>query len=410
MMSGTAIGTNGGGVTVTSIRRLADAFVDARQRDAYAQSAFADGRAQALTSAEQVLGEPSDTGLAKQLTEFWSSWQGVANSPDSIPARQGLLSKAATIVGTIQQGRLNVDSVYTDTRNQLNALVTQVNSTAAGIADLNDKIRAASAGGQVPNELVDQRDQLVLMLSRLTGATARNQDDGTVSVSVNGIGVVMGTRSTSLQVSGGDQIDTLTSNPLQLTWSSGAGATFGSGQLGAVVDSLTSTYPDLAASFDDVATTLATSVNTLHSTAQDLDGTATGDFFTGTTAKTLAVAVTNPRGVGAAAVSGSPSLDNSIADQIAQLSTSKSGPDIRWGAIVAAAGVSSAQAQTQMSVRTAIQNQADANRASASGVSIDEEMSNMLMYQRSYEGAGRVMTTIDEMLDTLINRTGQVGR
>jgi flagellar hook-associated protein 1 FlgK len=288
--------------------------------------------------------------------------------------------------------------------------VTQVNTTAASIADLNDKIRSASAGGQTPNELVDQRDQLVLQLSRLTGASARNQDDGTVSVSVNGIGVVMGSRSARLSASGGQQLDTLSSSPLRLTWSSGANATFGSGQVGGVLDALTSTYPDLAASYDTVATTLRDSVNAVHATAQDLDGNATGAFFTGTDAKTLAVAVTDPRAVGAAAVSGSASLDNSVADEIAQLASSRTGPDVQWSALVAATGVASSQAKTQQSVRTAIQNQSDANRASASGVSIDEEMSNMLMYQRAYEGAGRVMTTIDEMLDTLINRTGQVGR
>ena len=67
-------------------------------------------------------------------------------------------------------------------------------------------------------------------------------------------------------------------------------------------------------------------------------------------------------------------------------------------------------AHSNQSVRTSISTQSDANRASASGVSLDEEMSNMLMFQRAYEGAGRVMTAVDEMLDTLINRTGQVGR
>jgi flagellar hook-associated protein 1 FlgK len=108
--------------------------------------------------------------------------------------------------------------------------------------------------------------------------------------------------------------------------------------------------------------------------------------------------------------SGTPSLDSSIADQIGQLATSTTGADARWSAFVAATGVASASAQNQVTVHAAISQNADGARQSVSGVSLDEEMSNMLMYQRAYEGAGRMMTAIDQMLDTLINRTGQVGR
>src|SRR3954452_1085618 len=167
MMSSSLVSQNGGGVTVASIRRMADAFVDARQRDAHSQASYATASSEALGQVEQVLGEPSDTGLSKQLSEFWGAWQGVANSPDSVPARQALLSKAATVVGTLQRGRTAIDSAYTDTRAQLDALVTQVNTTLKGVADLNDKIRIATASGNPPNELSDQRDQLVLRLSEL---------------------------------------------------------------------------------------------------------------------------------------------------------------------------------------------------------------------------------------------------
>jgi flagellar hook-associated protein 1 FlgK len=412
MMSGTAIGNNGGGVTVSSIRRLADAFVDARQRDAHSNASYANAQSTALDQVEGLLGEPSENGLSKQLSDFWGSWQGLANSPDSLPARQALLSKAATIVGTIQRGRASVDSAYTDTRAQLDALVTDVNATSRSIAALNDQIRALTAGGNPPNELIDQRDQLSLHLSELVGGRSYPNDDGTVSISVNGVSVVSGTRAATLSVSGGNSIDTLGVNPLQLSWSSGSAAAFDTGQLAGMVDALTSTFVDAANGYDQVAGALASSVNAIHGTGQDLDGVPTGDFFIGTTAKTLAVAVTDPRKIGAAALAadGKPSLDASVADAMAALATSRTGADVQWSSFVAATGVATAMSHSNQSVRTSISTQADANRASASGVSLDEEMSNMLMFQRAYEGAGRVMTAVDEMLDTLINRTGQVGR
>ncbi|GAA4344836.1 flagellar hook-associated protein FlgK [Angustibacter luteus] len=412
MMSGTAIGNNGGGVTVSSIRRLADAFVDARQRDAHSNASYATAQGAALDQVEGMLGEPSTNGLSAQLSDFWGAWQGLSNNPDSVPARQALLSKAATIVGTIKQGRASVDSAFTDTRAQLDALVTDVNTTAKSIADLNDQIRALTAGGNPPNELIDQRDQLSLHLSELVGGRSTTNDDGTVSISVNGVSVVSGTRAATLAVSGGNTIDTLAATPLQLTWSSGSTATFGSGQVAGTIDALTSTFVDAANSYDQVASVLASSVNAVHSTGQDLDAVATGDFFAGTTAKTLSVAITDPRKIGAAALApdGKPSLDASVADAMAALATSRTGADVQWSSFVAATGVAAAMAHSNVSVRTSISTQSDANRASASGVSLDEEMSNMLMFQRAYEGAGRVMTAVDEMLDTLINRTGQVGR
>lgn len=414
MMSGTTTDQNGGGVTISSIRRLADAFVDARQRDAHSRLAYADAQVGSLGQVESILAEPSENGLGHQLTEFWNSWQGVSNNPGSVPARQALLSKATTIVGTLQSGRAAVDAAYTDTRAQLDALTAQVNITAQGVAQLNDQIRQVGAGGNSPNELIDQRDQLVLQLSSMVGARSTPVSDGTVNVSVNGVGIVSGTRWSTLSVAGANTIDSQATNSLALTWSNGSNAALSGGTLAGVVDSLRSIYPDVAAGYDQVAGALASSVNALHSTAQDLDGNATGAFFTGTTAKSLAVALTDGRQVGAAKlVAGptpTPTLDSSIADQIAQLATSSAGADTRWSSFVAATGVISAAAQNQVSVHSAISQQADANRASASGVSIDEEMSNMLMFQRAYEGAARVMTSVDEMLDTVINRMGQVGR
>jgi flagellar hook-associated protein 1 FlgK len=411
LMRGTFTEQTGSGVNVLSIKRLSDAFVDARQRDAHASTAGSQATVQAYDQVESIVGEPSDTGLSSQLTQFWTSFQTLAVSPNSVGARQAVLSKAQAIVDTVQHGRSAVDSAYTDTRTQLDALVAQVNTTATGVADLNDKIRVAQAGGAQPNELMDRRDQLVLQMSELTGARSTSNADGTVNVSVQGMAIVSGTHATALSVSGGTSIDTSTATPLQLTFANGGTAGITGGQLGGVVDSLRSVYPDAAAGYDAVASSLATSVNALHSTAQDLDGNPTGNLFAGTTAKTLSLVVTDPRKLGAAAATGTgATFDGSIADAIAALRTSSSGADTRWSAVVAATGVNSAAAQNRATVNTSISTQADAARDSASSVSIDEEMTNMLTYQRAYEGAGRLMTTIDSMLDTLINRTGQVGR
>ncbi len=137
----------GSGVTVDSLRRLADVFVDARQRDAHANASYTQAQATAFSQIEDIVGEPSDTGLSKDLAAFWSSWQDLANAPDSIPARQAVMSNATSVAGTLRRGRDALDAAYTDTRSQLDTLATEVNTTAQGVAALNDKIRIAGASG-----------------------------------------------------------------------------------------------------------------------------------------------------------------------------------------------------------------------------------------------------------------------
>lgn len=404
----------GWGVQVTSVERLNDAFVDARQRDARSSAAYADSQASALGQVESILGEPSDSGLSSQLDAFWTSWQAVSTAPDNVAARQGVLSKATTLATTLQQGRGSVERAFTDERTRLGTLVDQVNTAADGVAALNDRIRTSKVNGNPANELADQRDQLVLRLSELTGAKVFANADGSVNVTIGGSSIVTGISAAHLSVSGGTTVDTLDTEPLRLTWPTGSTATIPGGSVAGSADALTSVYAGAVKGYDTVAASLIESVNALHSTAQDLDGLAGGAFFTvpsspGQEAKGISVAISDPRRVAAAVSTGTATLDGSVADDIAQLRTTGTA-DAAWGRLVADTGVRSRQAQDRSTVQTAIATQADSARDSASGVSIDEEMTNMLMYQRAYEGAARVMTAVDEMLDTLVNRVGTVGR
>jgi flagellar hook-associated protein 1 FlgK len=396
----------GWGVNVTSVSRLNDAFVDARQRDARSSAAYADSQASALGQVESILGEPSDTGLSSQLDAFWASWQAVATEPDNIAARQGVLSKATTLATSLQQGRGSVERAFTDERTRLGTLVDQVNTAADGVAKLNDRIRISKVNGNPANELADQRDQLVLQLSELVGARMSANDDGTVNVSVGGTSIVTGITASRLSVSGGGTVDTLDSQPLRLSWPTGSTATIPSGSVAGSVDALTNVYANAVAGYDRVASSLIQDVNRLHAGAQDLDGAPGGAFFTvpgspGQEAKSIAVAVSNPRKVAAATPAGAATLDGSVADDIAQLRTTGDAGKA-WGSLVADTGVKSRQAQDRSTVQAAIATQADGARDSASGVSIDEEMTNMLSFQHAYSAAGQLVSAINEMLETVI--------
>jgi flagellar hook-associated protein 1 FlgK len=403
----------GWGVMVSDVSRLTDALVDARQRTAHAGQANLNDVSTTMSTIEQVMNEPSTNGLSSQLTAFWSAWHDVANNPGDTSTRAALLAKASTVAGTLNTSAQQLTSYWSDQRGQAQALVNDVNTTAASVAELNQRISTAKLSGGQVNELSDQRDQLVLHLSELTGASSRPNADGSVDVMVGGSPLVHGPHAEQLTLAGATSMSQVASTPVSFTWAGGGAASVGGGRLAASLQALNTAIPGTLASYDGVAATLASSVNAIHSTGMDLDGNAAGAFFTSTgtvTAATISVALTDPRKVASAVPAGTANLDGSLADQIAQLATSTTGADTAWKTAVAQVGVDSNRAASQATTAATVVQNADADRDSASGVSLDEELTGMLTYQRAYEGAARLLTALDQNLDTLINRTGVAGR
>jgi flagellar hook-associated protein 1 FlgK len=340
----------------------------------------------------------------------------VANNPGDTSTRSALLAKAQTVTGTLNTSAQQLTAYWSSQHDQAVSLVNDVNTTAQSVAALNQQIVSAqTTGGQV-NELTDQRDALVLHLSELTGATSRANTDGSVDVMVGGSPLVHGPHSETLQLTGATGESQVAGSPVGFTWAGGGAATVSGGRLAASLQALNTTIPGTLASYDQVAATLATSVNSIHDGGMDLDGNPGGDFFgtadaSGTvTAANITVAITDPRKVASAVLAGSANLDGTLADQIAQLATSTTGADNAWKTAVAGVGVASARATTQATTAATVATNSDTDRDSASGVSLDEELTNMLTFQRAYQGASRILTTMDEDLDTLINHTGLAGR
>ena len=406
----------GNGVMVTDVARLADALTDARQRTAHANQANLNDAQTTMSAIEQVVNEPSDNGLSSQLTAYWSAWHDVANNPGDTSTRAALLAKAQTVTGTLNTSAQQLTAYWSSQHDQAASLVNDVNTTAQSVAALNQQIVSAqTTGGQV-NELADQRDALVLHLSELTGATAQPNADGSVDVMVGGSPLVHGPHAEQLVLGGATGESQVGTTPVSFSWAGGGPASVSGGRLAASLQALNTTIPGTLASFDQVAATLASSVNAVHDTGMDLDGNPATDFF-GTadgsatvTAANISVAITDPRKVASAVLAGSANLDGTLADQIAQIATSTTGADNAWKTAVANVGVASARATTQATTAQTVATNSDTDRDSASGVSLDEELTNMLTFQRAYQGASRVLTTIDEDLDTLINHTGIAGR
>jgi len=415
----------GQGVTVTGVSRLGDIFADARVRSSTSLASDLLSRADSLTRLESTITEPSDKGVGAQLAQFWASWQDLSNNPGEAAPAQVVLESATMLSDAIRAGYQAVDTQWTEMRTQVSALVTEVNTTANGIAELNGSIRSVTVSGGNANELMDKRDMLILRMSELTGATARPMEDGTVTVSIGGNPVVSGDRAYGLHLEGATKMTGAASDVPLLAWdrTSAGPVSLDGGTLAGMIAALapanaTGTggmLAEAARAYDSLATSLTTKVNAIHSTGVTTTGAPGGDFYTlGSDpavppSLALTLASTDYRNI-AAATPGNGAFDGSVADRIAQIGTAVDSPDRDWQRFVVDLGVNTQSAVRSATVAESARSTAEQIQLAQTSVDIDEETINMLAFQRAYQGAARVMTTVDEMLDTLINRTGVVGR
>jgi flagellar hook-associated protein 1 FlgK len=385
------------GVRVGSVDRMVDPLLDARARTEHGEQFLLDGRAEVLARLESGLGEPGDNGVAAALTGYWSAWHDVANNPGDDAARSQLLARAEALTGALgSQARL-VTTEWSDQRVKLDTLATEINTIAADLAKLNDTIRIGKASATEVGTLEDRRDQMTLRLAELTGAVSTTAADGTVEVRVGGAVLVSGNTAGALQVGGG----TALGDPVSLSVG-GSRVTVTAGSVGAVTSILDRSLPDYLGRLDAFAKSLSDTVNAQHVRGYDRDGATGTAFFSGTTAATLRVALTDPDQVAASSVPGT--LDNSNADAIAELAT----VDEAYRRLITDFGAEVASAARVSANQRVLTNQVDGAREALSGIDLDEEMVQMLAHQRAYEAAARVLTTVDSVLDTLINRTGLV--
>jgi flagellar hook-associated protein 1 FlgK len=373
-------GQLGTGVSVATYARIRNAYLDAQYRTQNSSLSGATIQAEELAQAQAAFNEPSSSGISSQLSAFWSAWSSLANSPTSEAAKQGVVAAAQQLSTTFNQLSAQLSTISSQANQQYASLTGpsgQVQDYANQIAQLNGQIKLAEGAGQQPNDMLDRRDLLLDKLSSLAQITVTRQPDDTDTVS-------LGDAAKPL-VEG-----TAVNWPQTLTAAAG-------GQLGALLGLLSPTgaLSGYGTALDEVATTLAATVNALHTDTP---------FFSGTTAATLSVAVT------AAQVQTSSTNTpggNDVALAIADLRGGAA--DEGYSALIEKVGSSVKNAEDEQAnfktTTTAIGNQ----RQSVSGVSLDEEMTNLISFQRGYQASARTLTAMDSMLETLIEHTGTVG-
>ena len=419
----------GEGVSVDGIARLGNAQLDAHVRNSAAAAGYTAVRANSLSSIETSLNEPGENGISAKLDEFWAGWQELSNGSDSATPAALLLSTAGELTTMIAQGYQAVSTEYSSVRGDLGSMVSELNTAASQVAALNVQIRTTLATGGSANELLDQRELLTTTISALTGASVVAQSDGTVNVLIGGNALVSGGTASALAVSGAETLnDAMGGGAVTLAWadpSRTSAVTIDGGEIAGALTLLAPTgdLVTAATGYNTFATELAKSVNDIYTTGKDASNASPGDFFfvDGTKPAALGLSVIPSKGseVVAGDIASGGTYDGSIADAIAQLGAGQAfddngdpvvSPNTTWSDFVSSIAVATQSELQQANLASTTATYASSQQLANSSVDLDEENVNLLMFQTAYQGAARVLTAVDEMLDTLINRTGLVGR
>ncbi|HET7322047.1 MAG TPA: flagellar hook-associated protein FlgK [Longimicrobiaceae bacterium] len=407
-------GAVGTGVTLEGVTRARDTLLDSSYRDASSKSAAYDLRSSVLSQAEGIFGAPSDTGIGADLDAFWSSWSDLANAPSSGAARSAVVQAGRALASSFRSAANQLDGIRGDVLTRLDQAVDTVNRAAEQVALLNRQIVTAQAGGHQAPDLLDARDRLVDQLSTLGAVRTSPAENGTISVILDGETLVDGTttRALSLNRSG---------EKVRLTVGNGTVASPEGSTIGQMTRLLNTDLPEIGKQLDTLANAVATKVNAVHEGGMVYStdpAQAGGKFFAvdsdgNATARGMALDTAIEQDPSLIAASGNPGgpTDNATALSIAALRDA-TGPTAEMGqgsfgdfyrSIVTGLAGDTSAAKGSSEVFSTLTAQAETRRQSVSGVSMDEELIHLIQNQHAYTAASRLLTTVDEMMQSLLN-------
>ena len=415
-------GQMGTGVKAAEIERIFDRYIGGQINRESMNRGQWEAAHGALERIEVVFDETSGVGLEDALNAFWSAWQDLLNNPGGYPERTVLAAKSDTLVRTFNSMATHLRQIQEDYDRNISGTLDEINQMAAQIGDLNHKISQVEVTGLNANDYRDQRDLLLKDLSNLIDLTSFEDDAGQVTV-------LVGDGKPLVQSPNTWQLNTQTNafGLQNVVWQDGSGAAvditaaISGGQLKGWLDVRDGHAPDYISRLDTLAQTIVVEVNRLHQSgygiATDLVSgmpVSGQDFFVaaGTTAASMAVnpdILNDVNRIAAATTAAGVPGDNRNAVAIASLQTqatmsggSASFSDF-FNALVGRVGSDVRHASVNAEHEAAMVAQLENYRESVAGVSLDEEMINLVKYQHAYEAAARVITSVDEMLDTILN-------
>ena len=422
----------GTGVNIQQINQIRDEFLDMKLRREMAIYGYYFTKSEILEEMEVIFNEITSSGLQKVMDDFWNGWSELYKEPDSLTIRGLLHEKAVAFTTTVNHIATQLDDLQFNLNKEISIKAEEVNSLLREVADLNKKIKLAEGYGPhvSANDYRDERNRALDELSGLIPISYYENKYGEVVVSLNGRDLINGDYFNPIEVKLDDE-----KGFGHIHWSD-TGEKIdlkGLGSLGGYIDARDKLVVEYRDRLNILVSTLADAINELHQQGYGLDGEPGPKFFefeTDDPAATIkvnsALADFNKIAAGRSEARGDGRIAKEILDLREKLlfndykfgeylppeadEEGTMNPDSFYRDLILSLSLEREQARDMVLNQTILTDQIRERKEEISSVSLDEEMANMLKYQHSYIANSRVINAIDEMIETIVNRLGIVGR
>ncbi|MBD3234627.1 MAG: flagellar hook-associated protein FlgK [candidate division Zixibacteria bacterium] len=401
----------GSGVDVGDIRRIRWAFLDTQMQKEKQELGQWENAEQIWSQVETIFNEPSDTGLSQALTDFWNAWSDLSDNPESSSAKTAVKESANVVISNFHGISSQLKDLRSSIDNDIQQTVTMINDYTRQVANLNSRIVNAEVSGAKANDLRDRRDYIVEQLAEFGNVRVREDDSGAIDLFFGS--AVLVTRGDYLELDTETVVeDGFLSSNIVLS-SVSYNLDISKGSLKSMMDARDTFIPDKLQKLDQLAAQLVESVNELHSSGYTTDGTTGIDFFSadGVTADSIGLSneiLTDAENI-VVSEDGSGG-DNTVALAIAELRNEKVMNDGTaslsgfYNSVISEIGSQAREASDMKTNHELMVNQLENRRQSISGVSLDEEMANLIAYENAYGAAAKVLDVMDSALDTIVNK------
>jgi flagellar hook-associated protein 1 FlgK len=413
----------GMGSKTAAVTRVNNSFLERQIGNERSLAGFYGGKAEAMARVEQVYNEQQNKGLNQFVADFFSSVQEMANNPESLATRTQVRETADFLTKDFKRVHSQLTDITRDLDQQIVSQLEEVNSMAKEVANLNEKIQQVELSGGHANDERDRRELLVKQIGDRINIRWAEGKDSTVTITAgNSAVLVAGYDAKRLEAKGTPETDTKGEGSVDIFYINNERAApvavtsqFVGGKIGGLLDVRDKVVTELLTDLDKMAYSFAANLNEVHRQGFDVYNRTNLDFFE--LPQNLRHASANMKvsnsileDVGRIATGGQMASagDNRVALKMARLQQDKvmggeSTLDEFYNSVVGKVGIQAKRAETSSDSQRDIVKQLANIRESISGVSLDEEATKLIEYQKSFDASARLIRTADEMFDTVLN-------
>ena len=412
----------GSGTNIARVDRVNDEYLEKQIRASNRDMSHFEEKDMALKQTEDIFNEMNGDGLNRLVSRFFNEFRKLSNEPDNEAVRESVREASSAMVNDFHRLRTEVDEVRNHIDARLEGYTREVNALSQELKDLNVKITTVEADGSQANDLQDKRDQVLKKLSSYFEVDAHKDKNGAYTVNLRNIGpLVVGPNAESLSVqrTPADEQGKL-ENALDIRTTGSANGkithSIKGGKMGALLEVRDQTISAIVDRLDQLAYNLSESVNEIHQQGYTRNGDINIAFFKPMVGKDRAAEMIqlsdavreNVNNIATAAIADAPG-DNRIAIAISGIQNARVMNDGRstmddfYNSIVSDIGVTSAKTKAGINQQKDIAAQLSKMREQISGVSIDEETTNLMQFQHTFDASAKVIQVADELFKTILD-------